>query len=357
MDVTALMPAGSRREYAAMPRSLVTVDLGAIRHNARTLARVLGRSKLWAVVKADGYGHGALDVGRAALEGGATALCVATVGEALPLREALPDARLLVLGPSSREEVPVAREARLELTVLDEQLPEGVPLHLKLDTGMGRWGLNELDASGPSVVGLMTHFATADTDPAFAAEQLRRFLRATDAYAGRYTRHAANSAAALTLPESHLDAARCGIAVYGVDPLGEDPGRFALRPALRWESELAQVRRLRPGESTGYGRRFVATHETWVGIVPVGYADGFRRDMTGTEVVVSGGRAAVVGAVSMDALAVRLPGPLERGAPVTLVGDGVTLEQHAAVADTIGYELACGIRAAPGRGERTVVDG
>ena len=339
-----------------MARSLVTIDLGAIRDNARALARVLGRSELWAVVKADGYGHGAADAGRAALEGGATTLCVATVGEALALRPALPAARLVVLGPTTPGDFPAAREARLELTVPDERVPEGVPLHLKLDTGMGRWGLAELDASVTDVVGLMTHFATADTDPGFAREQLGRFLDATDGYAGRLTRHAANSAAALTVPESRLDAARCGIALYGVDPLGADATRFGLRPALQWESEVAQVRRLGPGESTGYGRLFVATEETWLGIVPVGYADGFRRDMTGSEVLVGGVRAPVVGTVSMDALAVRLPGSLERGVPVTLVGDGVTLEQHATVADTIGYELACGIRTGDGRGERVVVD-
>ena len=339
-----------------MTRSLVTVDVGALRDNARVLARVLERSELWAVVKADGYGHGAISAGRAALEGGATALCVATVGEALGLRAELPDARVVVLGPSGAEEVVSAREARLELTVPDERVPEGVPVHLKVDSGMGRWGLAELPAPGASVVGLMTHFATADTDPAFAEEQLGRFLAATAAYDGRVTRHAANSAAALTMPSSRLDAARCGIALYGVDPLGADPARFGLRPALRWESELAEVRRLRPGESTGYGRRFVAMEETWIGIVPVGYADGFRRDMSGTEVLVGGVRAAVVGTVSMDALAVRLEEQAERGTLVTLVGEGVTLEQHAAIADTIGYELACGIRIAPGRSERRVVD-
>jgi alanine racemase len=339
-----------------VPRSLVTVDLAAIRHNAETLARAIGRSELWAVVKADGYGHGATDVARAALAGGAAALCVATVGEALPLREAFPDVRILVLGPTAPEAVGVARDARLELTVQDERLPEGVPLHVKLDTGMGRWGLGELEAPGPSVVGLMTHFATAGSDSAFAGEQLDRFLRATDPYAEGVVRHAANSAAALTLPRSRLDAARCGIALYGVDPLGEEAGRFGLRPALRWESELAHVRRLGPGDSTGYGRNFVAAEETWIGLVPVGYADGFRRDMTGTEVVVVGERARVVGAVSMDALAVRLPGPREPGAPVTLVGEGVTLEQHAKVADTLAYELACGIRVASGRSERVVVD-
>ena len=356
MDAPAVLSTGRRRENAVVPRSLVTIDLGAVRHNARTLARLLGRSELWAVVKADGYGHGAADVARATLEGGATALCVATVGEALPLRTAQPDARIVVLGPADDDEVASAREARLELSVADERLPEGVPLHLKLDTGMGRWGLSDLGEPGPSVVGLMTHFATADTDTAFAEAQLQRFLRATEPFAGRLVRHAANSAAALVLPEARLDAARCGIALYGIDPLGEDAARFDLRPALRWESEVALVKRLRPGESTGYGRRFVAEEDAWIGIVPVGYADGFRRDLTGTEILVGGERARVVGTVSMDALAVLLPGRRETGIPVTLVGDGLTLERHAAVAGTIGYELACGIRAAPGRGERTVVD-
>jgi alanine racemase len=339
----------------AVARSLVTIDLGAIRENARTLAAMQRPSELWAVVKADGYGHGAADVGRAALEGGATALCVATVGEALVLRAALPTARILVLGPTPAEEIASARDARLELAVSDEELPESVPLHLKLDTGMGRWGLAELPAPGRSVVGLMTHLATADSDRSFASRQLGRFLRATEPYAGLYVRHVANSAAALTMAETRLDAVRCGIALYGVDPWGDDASRWGLRPALRWESELALVRRLAPGESTGYGRQFVAKHETWIGIVPVGYADGFRRDMTGTQVVVGERRAPVVGTVSMDALAVLLPGPEKRGIRVTLVGDGVTLEAHAAVADTIGYELACGIRVAPGRATREVV--
>jgi alanine racemase len=336
-------------------RSLITIDLRAIRANARALAAVLGPADLWAVVKADGYGHGAVDVAGAALDGGATALCVATVGEALPVRAAHPGARILVLGPTGDGDVATAREASLELVVSDGRLPEGVPLHLKLDTGMGRWGLGELPSPGRSVVGLMTHLATADTDPSFAGEQLMRFLRATEQYASQLVRHAANSAAALTLPETRLDAARCGIALYGIDPRGEDASRFGLEPALRWESELAQVRRLRPGESTGYGRTFVADEEAWIGLVPVGYADGFRRDMTGTKVVVGDVRASVVGTISMDALAVRLPGPSEPGMPVTLVGDGVTLEQHARVAETIAYELACGIRTSVERATRKVV--
>lgn len=337
-----------------MTRSLVRIDLDAIRHNARVMRDVTRPADVWAVVKADGYGHGAVDVGRAALEAGATVLCVATVGEAVTLRRQLPDARLLVLGPTAQDELRLAREASLEVTATDERLPEGLPVHLKLDTGMGRWGLSELPQPDRAVVGLMTHLATADSDSSFASDQLERFLRATEPYAGRYERHAANSAAALMLPVSRLDAVRCGIALYGIDPLGEDAARWGLRPALRWESELAQVRKLAPGESTGYGRTFRAAEDSWIGIVPVGYADGFRRDMTGAEVLVGDERVPVVGTISMDALAVLLTGPASPGTRVTLVGDGIALEAHARVAETIAYELACGIRTAPERGRREV---
>jgi alanine racemase len=344
------------RENATVPRSLVTIDVGAIHRNARRLAGIVRPAELWAVVKADGYGHGAADAARGALEGGATALCVATVGEALALRRVQRDVRIVVLGPTAAgDEIARAREARLELVVSGERVPEDVDVHLKLDTGMGRWGLAELPEPGRGVVGLMTHLATSDTDPGFARVQLDRFLEATEPYAGMYVRHVANSAAALTMPEARLDAARCGIALYGIDPAGEDAGRWGLEPALRWESEVIQVRRLARGASTGYGRRFVAVEETWIGIVPVGYADGFRRDMTGTEVLVGTDRAEVVGTVSMDALAVRLAAPVETGAPVTLVGDGITLEAHARVAETIGYELACGIRTSGERSTREVV--
>src|SRR5918992_1223748 len=198
-----------------MHRSEITIDLRAVARNVRTLLDMLEGAELWAVVKGDGYGHGALDVGRAALGAGATALCVAS-------------------GP----------------------LPEGVPVHLKLDTGMGRWGLSELPSPSRHVVGLMTHLATAESDAAFAEQQLERFREATDRHRG-LTRHAANSAAALRLPSSRLDAARCGIAVYGLSPFGRDPAEDGLEPVLSWRSRIAQARTLRAGESTGYGRRFV----------------------------------------------------------------------------------------------------
>jgi alanine racemase len=212
-------------------RSEITIDVGAVRRNARRLVEALGGAELWAVVKADGYGHGAVDCGRAALAGGATALCVATVPEALVVRRFMRDTRVLVMGPASPRDVAAAREARLELSVGDGPLPEGVPLHLKLDTGMGRWGASELRAPGRDVVGLMTHLATADCDEEYARVQLERFREATAPYA-HLTRHAANSAAALRLPEARLDAARCGIALYGLSPFGTDAAADGLEPAL-----------------------------------------------------------------------------------------------------------------------------
>jgi alanine racemase len=279
-------------------------------------------------------------------------LCVATLPEALALRRELPHARILVMGPVA--ELAEVREAGLELMVSGPP-PEGVPVHVKLDTGMGRWGLSELAAPARNVVGLATHLATADGDLDFARVQVERFREATAPYA-HLTRHAANSAAALRLPEAHFDAARCGIALYGLSPFGADAAADGLEPVLSWRSELALVKLLRPGESTGYGRRYVAERDTWIGIVPVGYADGFRRDLTGTEVLVDGERRRVVGTISMDAFAVELDRELPAGTAVTIVGPGLPLEEHARVAGTITYELASRIETVATRERRVVVD-
>jgi alanine racemase len=338
-----------------MHRSEITIDLGALRRNVATLLRALDGSELWAVVKADAYGHGASDVAGGALGAGATALCVATVAEGLALRAEYPTARILVMGPAGNREVAAARDAGLELAISDDEIPDGVRVHLKLDSGMGRYGLSELPAPPVDVAGLMTHLATADSDPQFAATQLERFLTATTGFE-HLTRHAANSAAALRLPETRLDAARCGIALYGLSPFGEDPADDGLEPVLRWESRLAQVKRLAPGESTGYGRRFTAERPTWIGLVPVGYADGFRRNLIGTEVRVGGVPRRVVGTVSMDSFAVELDGELPVDTPVVLIGYGVLAEDHARIAGTINYELVCGIESGPLRARRTVVD-
>ena len=345
--------AGFRRR--SIHRSEITIDLGAVRRNTRTLLRALDGSDLWAVVKANGYGHGAVDVAAAALGSGASAICVVTVAEGLELRREFPAEKIVVLGPAEGRDVAFARDAGLELVVSTDEIPEGVRVHLKLDTGMGRFGLPELPSPPVEVVGLMTHLATADSDPDFAREQIARFRAATDGNAD-LTRHVANSAAALRIPESRFDAARCGIALYGLSPFGESAEADGLEPALHWQSYLAQVKLLQPGESTGYGRRFVAERPTWIGIVPVGYGDGFRRALSGTTVRVAGEPARVVGTVSMDSFAVELERERPPGTPVVIVGHGVALDDHARHAGTISYELATGIETRPTRARRLVVD-
>jgi len=341
-------------ENGGVVRSRFTLDLAAVRRNAEVLGRAAGGAELWAVVKADGYGHGAIDVARAVLDAGAKALCVATPAEALELRSTFPEARIIVMGPVSPDEVATARSARLELVAGGADVPEGVPVHLKLDTGMGRWGVSELPSEERDVVGVMSHLASAEVDPDFTELQIQRFREATDGLHG-VVRHLANSAGTLRYPHAAFDAVRCGIALYGISPSGASPADDGLEPALRWESHLAHVKRLEPGESTGYGRRFVAERPTWIGIVPVGYADGFSRDLTGTEILVDGERRNVVGTISMDALAVALGGERPVGTPVTLIGDGILIEDHARVAGTIGYEIATGLDSSAVRATREVV--
>lgn len=344
-----------------MPRrSEVTIDLGALARNVARLREAAAPAEVWAVVKADAYGHGALDCARAALGAGAAALCVATVQEGAALRGWLPAVRMLVMGPLGEGEDTLAREARLEVAVSRPgRIPDGLDVHLKVDTGMGRFGMTPgeaLAAPRDRVVGLMSHFATADEeDGSFTQRQLEVFAGLAARFPG-VTAHVANSPAVLRVREAAFDAVRCGVALYGLSPFQGDPAADGLEPVLSWRSFVAETRTLAPGESTGYGRRFVAERPTRIGLVPVGYADGFRRGLTGTEVLVDGARRRVVGTVSMDSFAVEL-GHEDASAPVTLIGDGLLAEAHARVLGTINYELTCGIRTAPERADRRVVGG
>jgi alanine racemase len=341
-----------------MYRSEVMIDLGALRRNVGRMREAVAPAELWAVVKADAYGHGAADVARISLEEKAAALCVATAREGASLRQTATAARIVVMSPLGRGEETLAREAGLELCVSSPDLPPDVPVHLKVDTGMGRWGMSADDAltvPREHVAGVMSHFATADEDQEFARDQLARFQAVREAFPG-VTAHMANSAAALVLPEARFDAVRSGIALYGLSPFGDDPAKHGLEPVLSWRSSVALAKTLHEGESTGYGRRFVAAQTMRVGLVPVGYADGFRRDLSGTEVLVDGSRRRVLGAVSMDSFAVEL-GHETEGAPVSLIGDGILAEEHARHLGTINYEITCAIRADPLRANRSVIDG
>jgi alanine racemase len=357
-----------------MLRALARVDVAAIERNCAVLARAAAPAALCVVVKADGYGHGAARAARAAQAGGASWLAVATADEAARLRAEGIEGPLLVMGALSEPELTVALRARADVVVWREAdaaalaaRPEadGAGVHVKLDTGMGRLGTRDAAeatrtaaavAAAPRLrlAGLMTHFATADDDPAFARAQLARFLPWADALRARHgglVVHAANSAAALGIAEARLDMVRCGVAAYGLDPFGEDPRRHGLTPALELRSYLAEVKPIAPGESTGYGRSYVATAPSWIGTVPIGYADGVRRALTNDcDVLVGGRRAPVVGTISMDNLTVDLgPEPPERGAGVVLLGaqgaERVLAEEWARRLGTINYEITCGISA------------
>jgi alanine racemase len=330
-----------------------------LRRNVKRLLETVSPAELWAVVKADAYGHGALPCARAALEAGASALCVATAQEGEELRSQLHDARILVMSPLGAGEEDVARAAGLEVALSTPELPHGLTVHAKVDTGMGRFGMTTEEALSlprDRVAGLMSHLATAEEqDERFAREQVGRFSELRGDFPAAVA-HVANSAAALRFPEARFDAVRCGIAVYGLSPFGDDPDRHGLEPVLSWRSEVVLAKTLEHGESTGYGRHFIAERPERIGIVPVGYADGFRRGLTGTEVLVGGTRRRVVGTVSMDSFAVEL-GEDEAGAPVVLIGEGILAEEHARVLGTINYEVTCGILRDPRRAATRLLDG
>ncbi len=356
-----------------MSRCTVEVDLGAVRANVRHLIAVTGGSEVWAVVKADGYGHGADDCAGAALTAGAKRICCATLDEARSLREALgTGVPIVILSPLEPGEE--ANAAGFEIVVSSRGdytrlRAAGVAcaVHVKADTGMGRWGMAPADAlavgrelaagGGPlRLAGLMSHLATADDDPAFAALQTAAFAEIARAFPP-CPRHLANSAAALALPATRLDAVRCGIAVYGVSPFGDDHARFGLRPALRWTSRIAALRDLAPGESSGYGRRLVAESALRVALVPVGYADGYPRLASGrADVLVRGERRRVAATVSMDQLTCIVDGDVQLGDEVVLIGaqagERITAEELAAHAETIGYEIVCAMTQAARRGQR-----
>jgi len=359
-----------------MLRALARVNLAAIERNCARLASIAAPAALCAVVKAGGYGHGAVAAALAARAGGAGWLAVATAAEAAELREGGLDGPVLVLGALAAEELDVALGARADVACWREAGAAGIAeragalgvtagVHVKLDTGMGRLGTRDADeatrtaeavAGDPRLrlAGAFTHFATADEDdPSFLREQLARFT----AWAGGVRSehpgvlvHAANSAATLGEPAARLDMVRCGIAIYGLDPFQRDPAEQGLEPALELRSYLAEVKPCAAGESAGYGRRFVAGRDTWLGTIPIGYGDGYRRGLTdNAEVVLGGRRVPVVGAVSMDNITVDLgPGetaPAERGAPVVLIGDGLLAEELAGRLGTINYEITCAITA------------
>jgi alanine racemase len=360
-------------------RAVARIDLGAVRDNCARLKAELGEgAELCAVVKADGYGHGADACAEAALAGGATRLAVATASEAEPIGRRLAHVPLLTMGALTAEELDTALAAGADVAVwrpgflslvIARARAQGRParVHVKHDSGMGRLGNRDAtevlallracaETAELEPAGVWTHLATADeTDSPYFDEQLDRFdevAAAARAELPGITVHAANSAAVFRDRRSHFDMARCGVAVYGLDPFQGDPAERGLRPVLSLRSYVADVKRLEPGESVGYGRTWRAERATCVGVLPLGYGDGVRRGLSNdAEVLVGGRRYPFVGTVSMDNVTIDL-GPqtsVEPGAEAVLIGaqddEEIRAEELAARLGTINYEITCGISA------------
>jgi alanine racemase len=356
-------------------RVLARVNLAAIERNcARLRGDLKGGAQLCVVVKADGYGHGAVQSASAALAGGASWLAVAGAAEAKELREAgLREVRVLVMGALSGVELEEALVADGDVVVWSEQQVQAIKaagggrVHVKLDSGMGRLGTRDpaqasravaaaRNAEEVQLVGVMTHFATADDldDGGFFAAQLEAFTEWAQALKEEQPElilHAANSAAVLRDQRAHFDMVRCGIAAYGMDPFGEDAAARDLEPALQLSSYVAEVKGYRAGESAGYGRRFVAERDTWLAVLPIGYGDGWRRGCSNNaDVLIAGRRYPVVGTVSMDNITVDLGPDTGRellGREAILIGaqgmERITAEEVAKRLDTINYEVTCAL--------------
>ena len=351
----------------------IEVDLDAIAHNVASIRNLAGSAcRVMAVVKAEAYGHGAVAVATAALEAGASWLAVARVREGLRLREAGVEAPILVLGSIPASEIPTAVELGLRPTLVSVTqvrafsdaavaMDTEMSVHVELDTGISRYGVSleearpvvrEVDRlSGMRLEGVYSHFATADEpDLAFALAQLGKFEEAISALRAEGidwpVTHMAASAAALAVGGSHFDVVRLGISMYGLYPSEHLRERAELRPALSLHSRAARVFEIRPGQSVGYGRTFVAEKALRAALVPVGYADGLPRSHSNRgAVLVNGRRAPIIGRISMDQCVVDLSecGDVKEGAPVVLIGsqgeDTISCGEYAERSGTISYEV------------------
>src|SRR5699024_5794595 len=368
------MKEGILMENAFYRDTWAEINIDAIKHNIHTIKETLHKDReLVAVVKADGYGHGAIPVATAALEAGASMLAVATFDEALQLRDAQITAPLFVLGWVDAKYAHIAVEKDIMLTCFQKEwieevttmdLKQPLKVQLKWDTGMGRIGLRTEEelteivhalnhASCIQLIGVFTHFATADeVDIHFYQQQLGRFKELQKTFLDIWQHepvsfHVGNSAASLRFPEEMFDCVRIGISTYGIYPsiIVEEEISTELMPALSLHSRIIQVQQVEPGSGSGYGRSYVAHEGEWIASLPIGYADGWPRKLQGMEVLVEGRRVPIVGRISMDQTTISLKEPVPIGTKVTLIGkqgnDEITAQEVATYLDTIPYEVTC----------------
>lgn len=352
------------------------VDLDGIAHNMREVKRLVGEHvQAMAVIKADGYGHGALEISDVLLENGANQFAVATLSEALALRKKHKNVPILVLGYCSPEHYEIAMNQDLMLTIFSleqaaalsktaKSIQKNAEIHLKIDTGMSRLGFQVRDESvnqiikisefeGVEIKGIFTHFAKADErDKFFTHEQMKRFfwiLNALDARNVAYgLRHVCNSAGIIDLPEYHLDMVRAGIMLYGLYPSQEVcKENVHLKEAMQLKAKIAQVKEVEVGTGVSYGHRFIAGVKTQVATLPIGYADGFTRLLSlKAQVLFKGRFVPVIGTICMDQCMIDVSGmEAERNDEVVLFGKSgdafYSIDDYASLLGTINYEVVC----------------
>ncbi|MDF2556891.1 MAG: alanine racemase [Bacillales bacterium] len=349
------------------------IDLDAIAHNVSEMKkRLMNSEKIIAVIKANAYGHGDVQVAKAALESGADYLAVAFLDEAISIRRKGIDAPTIIYGALSPNYVEIAAEQNLTVTVYSKKwileasriLREKnlrIKIHIKIDSGMGRLGvrsseefheiLNLIDSEIFELEGVYTHFSTADElDETYVHEQVEIFKKIIDSMPCKPPMiHCSNSAAALRFENIRFTAVRFGIGMYGLTPaVGiKNLLPYELKPALSFHTRLSQIKKVTAGSRISYGARYQSKEDEWIGTLPVGYADGWLRKLTGQEVLVNGKRVPIVGTICMDQCMIRLPFEIENGTQVTLIGkngnNNISVEEVAERLDTINYEVVCGI--------------
>ncbi len=342
----------------------VEVDLDAIYHNVSLIKKIHSQKALFTVVKANAYGHGDIEVSKTALQAGSSGLAVSSLDEAMNLRQAGILAPILVLGMTRLDAVSIAAKNQISLTAHDEEWIEGllqleletpILIHLKLDTGMHRLGLLTKESvsqtfkrlsAAPHVVveGIFTHMATADHDATYFDLQLKRFeelISQVNLDDVKYV-HLSNTATLLQHQFSFDHAVRLGLGPYGLNP-DESYISFEheLCPALALYSTLVQVKKISKGDKVGYGATYEAASDEYIGIVPIGYADGWIRAHQGRCVVIDGHECEMIGRICMDQMMVRLPYEMKMGTKVTLIGPSMSAERIAKELGTISYEILC----------------
>ncbi len=349
------------------------VNLGAVSHNIAEIRKRIGDKRhLMAVVKADGYGHGSVEVSQTALKTGAECLGVALPEEGRLLRKAGIDVPILVLGIIQPKEAYKAIDSRLDQTVCSLELAEAldqearkasvcVNVHVKFDTGMGRIGVPPQDVlafvrrigtfKNISVEGIFTHFASADeADKTFARKQIDIFDRVVrELHLARIDipqKHMANSAGILDLPESYYDLVRPGIIIYGLYPSDKVSRTVELKPAMTLKTKISFLKIVPPGTAISYGQTFVTDKETTVGTLPVGYGDGYSRLLSGRgTVLIKGHRVPLIGRICMDMCMIDISqvAGAKPGDDVVLFGEDLSVDEIAAMVGTINYEILCAV--------------